>query len=66
MNSLYISPLSLRTIYIINQHITIYLPNHIDTYKGIRIYYPDLYQIIQDYEDYQKNYILDYTEWIID
>jgi len=66
MNQLHISLLTLRTIYLVNQPITIYLPSHIDTYNGIRIYYPDLYQIIQDYEDYQKNYILDYTEWMTD
>ncbi len=55
-----------RSIYLLNEKISIYLPYHIDTFNGIRIYYPELYKMIREEEEEQKNRILDYTEWIID
>lgn len=66
MNHLTVYPLTPRTIYINNDYITIYLPHHINTYIGIRIYYPELYEFIQENEDEQTNYILDRIEWLID
>jgi hypothetical protein len=58
--------LTRRFIYLLNETISIYLPYHIDTFNGIYIYYPELYEIIQDEEEEQKNRMLDYIEWIID
>jgi hypothetical protein len=58
--------LTRRLIYLLNETVSIYLPYHIDTFNGIRIYYPELYEIIQDEEEEQKNRMLDYIEWIID
>lgn len=58
--------LTRRFIYLLNETISIYLPYYIDTLNGIRIYYPELYEIICEEEEEQKNRMLDYTEWIID
>ena len=66
MNHVVIHPLTQRMIHLHHQTISIYLPHHINTYNGLRIYYPDLYSIIKEQEEEQKNYILDRTEWIID
>ena len=45
------SKLTQRFIYLLNETILIYLPYHIDTFNGIRIYYPELYEIILDEEE---------------
>lgn len=58
--------LTQRFIYLLNETISIYLPYHIDTFNGIRIYYPELYEIIQEEEEEHKNRILDYIEWLTD
>ena len=60
------SKLTQRFIYLLNETILIYLPYQIDTLNGIRIYYPELYEMICEEEEEQKNKMLDYTEWIID